>query len=153
MKKNKVKQIAEKEYHKHLKDIENIIGTGITDSNQLNKLGKRLFGNKYKGTYPADKIPSLRRKQMMIVNNEKSNESGEHWLAIIKNIDDTILIYDSFARKHFKILPSLAESTEHPIKNTERDAEQSKSEQNCGARCMAFLKVFNELGYQYAIWI
>jgi hypothetical protein len=153
MKVNKVKQKAERYYNKQLYKLHKIMGTGETHTHQLNNIGKRLFKHKYIGTFPADKIPKLKKNQMMIVNNQNSNQGGEHWLGICKTKDDTILIYDSFGRRHFKILPALSNSTNDVIKETENDPEQKKIQKDCGQRCLAFLKVFNDFGYRYAVWI
>ena len=48
------------ELYKHtLKQIEKITGETTTYMHQLDKVGKRLFGEQFHGVYPADRIPKL----------------------------------------------------------------------------------------------
>ena len=103
------------DFIKALKLIETKMGTGITYSTDLiNKLGKHLFGIKFKGVYSSDDtIP----KGYVIVNVDKSNQPGSHWLAICDN-----LVYDSFGRKTSKLIPHL---TLKNYRDAEYDAEQT----------------------------
>ncbi len=151
MKKTKKKK-AEAYYEKCLAVIEKKLGNSITDTKMLNHQGKKMFGKQYIGTFGSDQIPKLKSNDMIIVNNQTSKQEGEHWLAIVKTTDDNILIYDSFGRRHYKILPVLSQYGTY-IKESENDAEQHVKEDNCGQRCLAFLKVYKKLGYSYAIWI
>ncbi len=112
-------------------------------------MGKKLFGKKYIGAVPSDKIPVLKKNKYLIVNNEDSTQGGEHWLGVIKTDNDNVYIYDSFGRRHYKILPELKQSGNGYVLETENDPEQHKLEYNCGARCMASLMVYDNHGLNY----
>ena len=96
------KNIAERLFQKYLKKIKAKVGKGTTYSDDLTNMGIHLFGKLYKGTFSADKIPILKKGEFIIINNEPSSKSGEHWLLAIKTQDDKVYLYDSFGRKHFK---------------------------------------------------
>lgn len=149
----KIKYKAEKLYNNYLKKMIRIVGNKITYSNDLEKIGKRIFGNKFIGVFTCDRIPDyIKKNDMAIINLDNSSQSGSHWVAICKDTKDNIWVYDSFGRKTYNILPSIY-GNKRKIKTTERDAEQNKEETNCGARCLAFLKVFNKYGSKYAKYI
>lgn len=144
-----IKRKAENFYKKELKKAEKLVGNTTTYSNDLYIVCKNLFGKRFKGVFAFDKTPRrLKKGSMMIVNLDNSNEPGSHWIALCN--DKRVLIYDSFGRKKKEITPKhLVRSA----KVTEKDKEQSEKETNCGARCIAFLSVFDKLGYNHAIFI
>ena len=135
---------AEKIYRKKLKIVEGIVGTKSTWLNQLDALGKKLFKNKFHGVYPSDEIPTLGRGQYCIVNVDKRGESGSHWIALAK-YGSKLLFYDSFGRKGIKLIP-MAGNGNGVVVDTDRDVEQDFLEENCGARCLAWIWVFDECG-------
>ena len=143
------KEYAEAMYEKILKKIESKHGNGTTTNHQLDRIGKGLFGKKYIGTFPSDKIPVLQPGTYCIANLDNSSQKGSHWIAIIKVNKKTSVVYDSFGRKTYKIIPSLLQSGNGVILETENDREQDlngKVEDNCGQRCMASIKVYEKLG-------
>lgn len=136
----------EKEYESILKRIIKKYGNNETYSDTLFMAGKSYFGNKFIGVFSSDKIPKLLKNQMAIINLDKSNNSGSHWVAIVKN-SKKIYLYDSFGRKVHKILPSLLSSNNGVVIETEEDKEQEIDEENCGQRCLAFLKIFDKYNW------
>ena len=150
----KIKKIAEKEYKKALKQISKIVGNKTTYSDDLEKAGKKLFRKKFLGVFSSDLIPNkIPNGYMAIVNLDNSKMSGSHWVSICKqNNNDTIWVYDSFGRNIYEILPDIY-NKKRKIRSTEKDAEQRIDETNCGARSLAFLKVFHEYGIKYAKFI
>ena len=46
-----------KEYETDLINIMNLIGSGVTNNIQLDKLGSILFGKQYLGTFSSDQFP------------------------------------------------------------------------------------------------
>lgn len=132
--------MAEGTYKEILKEIQDAMGKKTTTTAQLNEAGRVLFGRKYRGAWPADRIPKLRHGQVAIANLDDSKGPGTHWVALAQNKKKTI-IYDSFGRKGGKILPTIAEGVD-----TESDAEQSAAQNNCGQRCLAALAVFEMYG-------
>lgn len=84
---------------------------------------------------------------MAIINLDKHNEPGSHWIAMVCN--DKMIIYDSFGRKTRDILPNFNKE----YINAQDDAEQNINEENCGSRCVSFLNVYDKLGSEYALLI
>jgi hypothetical protein len=151
---NSKKKDAEILYNKLLKDVvEPLTGDRTTYLQELNGIGKKLLGVKFKGVFPSDKIPRLNDlSPYCILNLDKSTESGSHWVALAKNGRDSIL-YDSFARDHKKIIPALKYSGNGRIIQPEDDVEQKILETNCGARCLAWLVFFDKYGAKNAMLI
>jgi len=127
-----------------------LVGNETTYSTELDKAGLKLLGGKFKGIYPSDKIPILNDlKSYAVLNLDKSNEPGSHWVAVAHRNGVTYL-YDSFGRKASKIIPSLYHSGNGRVVNTDPDAEQKIMETNCGARCLAWLLLFDRYGTKMA---
>ena len=153
MVKTKKEKHIENLYNQILKQIVVLIGDTTTYLSELNGIGRKLFGVKYKGTFPSDKIPKLNDLSLYaILNLDTSKQPGSHWVAIAKNPHkDETLIYDSFARKGSKIIKSLAYSGNGRIINSDlKDSEQDIMETNCGARCLAYLVVVEKYGWDAA---
>ncbi len=97
-------------------------------------------------TSSSDMIPKLTKlKPYIIVNVDKSYESGSHWLAIALHAHCS-LVYDSFGRK----TEDLIEDVLLAAQDTDHDAEQDVYESNCGQRCLAFLILFDMYGFDIA---
>jgi hypothetical protein len=110
----------------------------------LDKVGRKLFGKKYAGTWPADKLPKLdSERPYCILNVDKSGLSGSHWIGCVYSKGD-ILVYDSFGRKSSKLMPDSFEGLK--IRDTEYDVEQKIEELNCGARAMTAILIYNDYG-------
>jgi len=146
-------KLAEILYKQKLKEIEdNCVGDKTTFLGQLNGAGRKLLGVKFKGVYPSDKIPKLNDlSPYCILNLDNSKQPGSHWVAIAKNDKlNHSVIYDSFGRHNMKIIPQLKYSGNGRVIDTERDAEQKKLETNCGARCLAWLCIYDKWGEDVA---
>ena len=145
---------AERIYRHLLKDkIYPLVGNKITYGSDLEKAGKKLFGNKFVGVYPSDKIPTLSpSKKYTILNLDKSNEGGSHWIGAVYDKGD-IVCYDSYARKANKIIPSLKAPKGGRIINTDDDVEQKMKQTDCGARSLAWLLFFDRHGKKNAMLI
>ena len=142
-----VKKTIEKVYHKNLKIVQDQYtkNNRVTYLDQLDKIGKKLFGTKFHGVYSSDKIPKLNMvKRYCILNLDRSDQSGSHWVALAKLQDGKTIFYDSFGRCHTKIIPTLNLSGNGRIVNSEKDREQKIKEENCGQRCLAFLAVVDK---------
>ena len=129
-----------------------------TGTNELNKIGKALFGNKYLGTYPQDQLPDEiyydcgNMSLYAIVNVDSAGSRGSHWVAVagMPNSEE-IMIFDSFGRKSDTLLPLLARGG--GVIDTEYDKEQKKYELSCGQFSMAWLMFFEKYGPNNAKWI
>jgi len=133
------------------KIIEPLIGKDTTFLDQLDGIGHKFFGVKFKGVYPSDRIPKLNDlSPYCILNLDKSDEPGSHWIALAKHGIDTY-IYDSFGREHVNIIPNLRFSGNGKILDVDTsDREQEIAENNCGQRCLSFLAVFDQWGVDLA---
>ncbi len=145
------KEKYESIYNKILIQITKNHGKGETYGNFLKKVGQQMFGNKFVGVYPSNRIPKLKSKSYCIVNLDKSHHKGSHWVGMIKD-KSVVYVYDSFGRKTYKILPNLKKQFNN-IQDTEYDAEQKESEHNCGQRCLAFIYIYDNFGWKAAKFI
>lgn len=124
----------------------------VTNSGELHDMGRTLFGKKFVGVFPQDKVPSNIAKgvkqKYFILNLDKSDEPGSHWVGVLTIPNSTrLLIFDSFGRSSKKILPFL-----RTIKSidTDSDAEQKILQDSCGQFTMAWLKFADEYGWENA---
>jgi NDP-sugar pyrophosphorylase family protein len=153
-KRTKKEKDVEAAYNVILKKvIEPMSGDEATYLDELNAIGKKIFGVKFKGVFSSDKIPKLNDlSPYAILNLDSSKQSGSHWVSIAKYPNENkTLLYDSFARKGSKIIPSLYHSGNGRIIDSDRkDREQEYIEQNCGARALSFLVVVEKYGPEVA---
>lgn len=138
-------------YDKILKEIViPITGDKTTYLSELNIIGKKFLGIKFKGVFPSDKIPKLNDlSPYAILNLDTSKQSGSHWVSIAK-IGNKTYLYDSFGRSHIKIIPNLIYSGNGRIINTDRDVEQDIFSSDCGARSISWLVFLEKFGIDIA---
>lgn len=119
-----------------------LLGKGMTTDTQLTKVGKKLLGASYLGTFSSDiKISNIPKNLPIyfIINVDGEYDEGSHWLAISRLAgNDKYHIYDSFARKSKILIPTFIKSHYKYI-DLNKNADQTTKETNCGARCMAVL--------------
>lgn len=162
---------AEKKYQQVLENIiYPLLGKKITFGKDLTRIGIKLFGKNFTGAFPSDMIPKLGvNPDGSIVNNNNINKTshlyaianlddstmpGSHWISLAYDVDDkrtgdppgSIWVYDSFGRSTKEIIPSLVQRYGDKLRTVDQDAEQMVSEDDCGARCMAWLYVFDRYG-------
>ena len=124
--------------------IQEAVGIGAMMTTELDRVGSAMFGDKYIGTFAYDQWNHTKHGYQ-IINLDVSTKPGSHWIAM-HNDGQNMLVYDSFGRE---VIPA---DTDGLIKihHTENDAEQDILENNCGQRCLAWLKVVNDLGIDIA---
>ena len=145
---------ANKIYNQILKLVEGQLGSTTTYQHTLQRFGKKLFGTKFAGVFAADEIPKLSKETpYAILNLDKSNEPGSHWVAAVLVSPGDIMVYDSFGRKTKHILPSIFKSGNGNIHMTDPDPEQADSQENCGARSFAFILLYHFYGHEMAMLI
>lgn len=135
-----------------VKFVESRVGSGATIGMDLYREGELLFGTKFVGVFPADQIPRSTNFMYAIANLDSHNKPGSHWIAMAKlpgGREEGYLVYDSFGRPTEQIMQGMP----FPFEDTENDAEQLESEDNCGARCLAWLIIFDMFGAQGAYFI
>ena len=121
---------------------------------QLTKIGKKLIGTKYVGTYSQDTIP-LNKSGYMIVNTDLVKNSGTHWVAIYST-KTHVYIYDTFGRKSNKLLTHLTKSAKKinkKIVDSDPDNEQRGLSEVCGILCVSWLLTIKKLGIKKAILV
>jgi hypothetical protein len=143
------------EYNKVLQEMTKYLGSDTTFSDDLQRVAINILSNKFKGVYPSDKIPKLNELQpYSILNLDNSKMPGSHWIAVAYSPNDkSVSVYDSFGRKSSKIIPSLYKAFGGRIIDSDYDKEQRNSEDNCGQRCISWLKIFDTYGKQNALLI
>lgn len=132
-----------KKYNSYVKTFEKALGKGPSYTKELNLLGRKLFGKRFRGVFPKDEQPVLKRGESLIYNLDKKGEPGSHWVAKY-HTGQKNFIYDSFGRKLAKGKNEI---------NSDLDAEQKKSENNCGPRCLAWLMCVYQFGIRLALEI
>jgi hypothetical protein len=137
-----------------------ILGKGVTTDRQLNKVGKKLFGEQWLGVYPSDIKPHQLMKHVKqgpnygIINVDGKNDPGSHWLSIYWNApDDKWIIWDSFARKSKRLIPAFIKTIGYRYIDLNEKSDQKSSQDDCGARSMAVLLYIKKHGLQYATHI
>ena len=150
------KFIAESKYQEVLENIiYPIVGKRETLGDDLKKAGMKFFGKKLTGVFPSDMIPILNKdKPYAIINLDTHDMPGSHWIALAHMSSGKIMVYDSFGRPTKDIISSAIEKFGiNKLVQTEDDAEQDISEDDCGARTLAFLFIFDRYGENIAKWI
>lgn len=154
VKKTRTERLIEQEYKKILQKMKNKLGNNTTFSSDLDRTGREMFGIKFKGVFPSDKIPKLSKLQpYAILNLDHSKGPGSHWIAVAFD-QNKIIVYDSFGRKAKKIIPSIYNMYgKGSVINTDNDVEQISKETNCGQRSLAWLKFHDNNGPDESIMI
>lgn len=137
-----------KKFSKYKKTIIEQIGNKAMYDDEINNICSKLFGSKWAGAYAVDQIPIKKYNEIhyFIVNTAKSNESGEHWVAVVLH-KQNCYIYDSFGRHSISILKPLVNLlSKKSIHFTDSNytKEQHGDTQICGQLCIAFLLCFDE---------
>lgn len=145
---------AHKKYNTILRSVKKLVGGRTTYLQQLAKAGTKLFGAKFHGVYPSDRIPQLtEHTPYCILNLDRSDQSGSHWIAVAKSNND-IIVYDSFGRTHKTIIPALGRGfVGGKVIDTDSDCEQNIMATDCGARSLSFLVFFDRYGAKNALLI
>lgn len=109
---------------------------------QIDKIMKKdkYSKNIYLGTFPIDMIPTkIKFPSCLIVNNQKSNQAGEHWVAIYFDENKNGVFFDSFGQspKFYGIDNYLNYHVKSYSYNKKR--VQSFWSKNCGYYCILFL--------------
>lgn len=122
--------------------LKRAVGVDTTYSNDLHVVGKKMFHRKFRGVFAINEVPTnLSTGQMAIVNLDRTDEPGSHWIAIYKD-HNKLYVYDSFGRHTKKIAPELYKKYRNII-DCEYDAEQHSKQKDCGLRSLCALVLFD----------
>lgn len=109
---------------------------------QLEKILENYSKDKefFYGIYPIDRLPNITRfPSCLIVNNQRSNEEGEHWVAIYFDKKGKCEFFDSFAKSpRFYGLQNYLKSYAHRVKYNKQIIQSNYSEY-CGLYCIFYL--------------
>ncbi len=122
---------------------------GLYD-NQLENVMKEYKDKGFKGVYAIDEIDKIpvSNKMGVILNLDKSDQPGSHWVALYIDADDdqTVEYYDSFAEEPpeslMKDIKKLVDKINPEVYlkfKVNRIKQQSESSDNCGIHAMKFL--------------
>ena len=117
-----------------------VIGDKVTNNIHLLKLGKKLFGEKFKAVYCADDNIRLNNDQCCIVNTDSHDKSGLHWIGLYK-YRNVYYSMDSFGRDVRKLSKYFKNK---PWQNFEFHRIESFKSSNCGELSMTFLIIFDK---------
>jgi len=108
----------------------------------------KLKNYKFLGVFSRDEIPELHKLECCIFNNKNRNEEGEHWLCLYKAPSGVRYVFDSFGRD--KSMFGFSNNIRNAYRFTYKEileqnkndtpVEQKISEENCGYRCIVFLR-------------
>ena len=147
---------AHKKFEQYARQLIKVLGRKATTGKQIDTVGKRLFGNKYMGSYAQDdKSIPWRNNKFYIINTDKKNGPGIHWVSLY-NAGKTAYLYDSYGRNHKSLLRHLTKQLKEKnikIVNSDQDKEQSKSSAICGPLSLAWLAVVHNYGIRSALKI
>lgn len=147
------KNTYEDEYRLFIKKLNKMYGKNETIGYTVQKLARQFIGDKFIGVYSVDKIPRIGYGKCCIVNLDKHDEPGSHWIALARQ-GDYIMLFDSFGRSLNKINKHIKKKNDRiEVITPERDPEQKESETNCANHCIAFLIIWNRYGMKGAKYI
>ena len=111
----------------------------------------------YHGTYPSDQIPTLTKERpYAIINTHTVQQGGKHWCSLCLSDDGSYIVFDSFGRNIKSLIPSLynhAQGRGYELKQTDMDVDQETDQTDCGSRCVAWLRLYNDYGEDVAMLI
>ena len=129
------------------------VGSQALYSDQVDDLGKELFGRRWGGvTNQTDWRPE--RGRYYVVNTATSRRSaGVHWVAIFVTAAGVPYAYDSFGRNPRRLLHRVGKPAiraGHSLRGTDPDAEQLDGTEICGQYSLAWLVVCRDMGVKMA---
>jgi hypothetical protein len=139
------------EFNDNLKIIYKLLNNrGTTNNIELSRLCQELFGTKFHGVYPSDRIPKLDiHRKYCILNLDKSTETGSHWVGCILD-NDIIYIFDTYNRSVKQILPAIYKFKNNTIRKGEKHVLEKDTGTDCGERCIAWLLLVDKYGIDIA---
>lgn len=122
-----------------------MMGNETTDSEQLDAFGKSQIPS-YIGTFAFDVLPKLLNGQSAIINQDSSQGSGIHWVAVHQK-GGKLYGFDSFNRKINRFVPIRQRIDDGAVN---KNVKQRMKETDCGQRSLAWLMTVAEIGIDKA---
>jgi hypothetical protein len=135
------------------KKMVDLLGTKAQYGDVLDKVGRALFGTRFKGVY-AQHQPTYGKAGYYIINTDTSPK-GEHWVAVCLT-QKTCYVFDTFGRQTKNILKHLYKKVRaqgKSVVDADYDKDQSETSAVCGQLCLAWLLVAKQHGVQAALLI
>jgi len=134
---------ALKLYNQITRSVERELGTEYQWGDKLTESAKKRIGPTFLGAFARDAInyQAMKPGDTALVNTWPQGTGGEHWCGVGCDEKDRIIVYDSFGRDGAKLLHIKAVV---PVQNTDLDAEQKRSEVNCGPRSVSWCYLFSK---------
>jgi len=122
-----------------------ILGLKPTWTNDLERVGRKVLGSKFKGVFAPNHLPKKRDDQpgdMFLWNTNAT--TGEHWGATGVLPNGQRLSYDSYGR-NTKLVKDRKDMRKSDFYSwTDPDVEQTKSSAICGPLSLAWLTIFKD---------
>jgi len=114
------------------------MANGLTNE-YVEKLGRKLLGKKFKGVYPCDSKPLMKKYKYIVFNESKHNEVGTHFVAFGMK-KKLIFYFDSLGKSLSNIyLKKFVKSLKKKCICVLNYPIQSDESLFCGLFCIAFL--------------
>ena len=149
---------VDKQFRHHKQDIIDKIGRIETTDDELDRLGKSMFKNRWGGVHTGDTIILNKHiaNKYFILNTGNQRSGGIHWVGMYAGTGNTLYVYDSFGRRSGQILRSLARQAQakgYTITESNHDHEQRGYSALCGQISLAWLESVRQLGIRNALQI
>jgi hypothetical protein len=107
---------------------------------QIEQIFKNKYSNTFKGAIAFDELPTkISRPSAYIINTHSRDKSGEHWLGIYFNTNNSVDFFDSFGMgPQFYRLENYLFKYNSTI-NYNKYALQSLNSNYCGLYCVLFI--------------
>jgi hypothetical protein len=131
------------------------VGNGITGESELTQVGEAVFEELFGGVRASDEIPEQQKNNdsYYIINTLPRGSTGEHWCALVMAKDGKVIFWDSFGRPVKELIPGLWRKYKKHLLIPDKDTDQHVKQEDCGARCLAFLAIYDFLGREAAMMI
>lgn len=139
-----MEELIMKIYNDFIRILSPFIGSNTTYSDDINKKAIHILGNRFRGVYASDELPSIKNNQMYISNLDTRSEPGSHWVAVYKK-NNKLYVYDSFGRQSKTIFNNIYKKGGSVI-DFDLDAEQNIKQTDCGLRAIVALYMMDEFG-------
>ena len=119
---------------------------GTTGSNELHRVGKKLFGRQWGGVHASDEVLKPSTYPNYAIYNLSARDApdgGTHWVARYAAGPGEVYWYDSYARPISRIMPGV------DGKDTDLDTnanDQTMVAKDCGQRSLSSLMIAKQHG-------
>ena len=118
-----------------------------TSAHELERVAQGLFGRRWQGVVPSNRIPAGKPDSFLIANlqTDAPGNPGSHWVCRYTNEDGLCAWHDPLGEHGQE---QRAAFERHVNQWTDDDAEQHPLETSCGQRCLAALCLARDHGLE-----